>query len=518
LHPLICFDSRFPDEVKRVRDAGSELMQVCVSAGGTITGEHGVGLDKRELLPLVFSEADMNCMLRVRAAFDPLGLCNPGKIIPMLRGCGEARAVSSEAPKLNSDAGDFVRRSQSAPQQKQRDFTTNTAANVVGSIVGDQNLKVVDTTVIVHPASVAEISEVMHLAECESWTVRPAGSMSWLTDVSSSNLVISTSRLIQIIEHEPADLIAITQAGVPLSTFNAELSKNGQWLPLDPPDDGRASIGGVVATGLGGAQQMAYGRPRGSVIGMKVVLADGGLVKVGGRVVKNVSGYDLCKLFSGSYGTLGIITELNFKLRPRPASEQTIIVHGPPVELIRQAQRVLESKLFPVALELVSAALARHLGVATKNDQTVLLLRFAGNKKGVEFQTREAVGRFAEASCELVDDDTSLWISLAAVPLNESPALSWRASTLPALLPKLIESLTAIYKSSFAESLWQIGIGDGRMRMIENADSGYTDSAAKAVRQLRGYFVIEDSHLDLTSTGLMSRVKAELDPGGVFIT
>src|SRR5215813_10513338 len=97
LHPLICFDSRFPEEVRRVREAGRELMEVSVAAGGTITGEHGVGLDKRELLPLVFSEADMNAMLSVRAAFDPLGLCNPGKIIPMLRGCGEASAIATES-------------------------------------------------------------------------------------------------------------------------------------------------------------------------------------------------------------------------------------------------------------------------------------------------------------------------------------------------------------------------------------------------------------------------------------
>ena len=80
----------------RVREAGRELMEVCVRAGGTITGEHGVGLDKRELLPLVFSDADMNAMLRVRAAFDPLRLCNPGKIVPLLRGCGEAKAVASD--------------------------------------------------------------------------------------------------------------------------------------------------------------------------------------------------------------------------------------------------------------------------------------------------------------------------------------------------------------------------------------------------------------------------------------
>ncbi|HEY0766309.1 MAG TPA: FAD-linked oxidase C-terminal domain-containing protein, partial [Pyrinomonadaceae bacterium] len=97
LHPLICFDSRSPVEVSNVKEAGRELMEVCVAAGGTITGEHGVGLDKRELLPLVFSDADMDAMLSVRAAFDPLGLCNPGKIVPMLRGCGEAKAVEFHA-------------------------------------------------------------------------------------------------------------------------------------------------------------------------------------------------------------------------------------------------------------------------------------------------------------------------------------------------------------------------------------------------------------------------------------
>ncbi len=90
-----------------------------------------------------------------------------------------------------------------------------------------------------------------------------------------ANLIVNTSHLDQIVEHEPADLIAIAQAGVKLTDFNAKLAENGQWLPLDPPDDGRATIGGVVATGFGGAQQFGYGRPRGSVIGMKVVLADG---------------------------------------------------------------------------------------------------------------------------------------------------------------------------------------------------------------------------------------------------
>ncbi|HYJ85735.1 MAG TPA: FAD-linked oxidase C-terminal domain-containing protein, partial [Pyrinomonadaceae bacterium] len=102
LHPLICFDSRSHDEVRRVKEAGRELMEACVRAGGSISGEHGVGLDKREFLSMIFSEGDMDAMLRVRVAFDPTGLCNPGKIIPMLRGCGEGRAVATAETHVQS--------------------------------------------------------------------------------------------------------------------------------------------------------------------------------------------------------------------------------------------------------------------------------------------------------------------------------------------------------------------------------------------------------------------------------
>src|SRR5207245_9139422 len=99
-------------------------------------------------------------------------------------------------------------------------------------------------------------------------------------------------------------------------------------LPIDPPDDGHATLGGVVATGLGGPQAFGYGLPRSFVIGMRVVLADGRLIKAGGNVVKNVAGYDLCKLFCGSYGTLGLITQLTFRLRPLPLESIAIIAKG----------------------------------------------------------------------------------------------------------------------------------------------------------------------------------------------
>src|SRR5256712_13355819 len=104
LHPLICFDLRRGDELERVRQAGREIMETCVRAGGSITGEHGVGLDKSSYLPLIFSDDDMAAMLQVRGAFYPTGLCNPGKIIPTPRGCGEARAVATVEAESASGA------------------------------------------------------------------------------------------------------------------------------------------------------------------------------------------------------------------------------------------------------------------------------------------------------------------------------------------------------------------------------------------------------------------------------
>ena len=448
LHPLICFDSRFPDEVTRVKEAGRELMEVCVSVGGTITGEHGVGLDKRELLPLVFSEADMNAMLSVRRAFDPLGLCNPGKIIPMLRGCGEARAVSVD---LISRQPPAVLSPSPSP-----------------------------------PFSTEEISELIKSAAARGEAITPTGGRTLLNTDPTDSLLIDLSGFNKIIEHEPADLIAIAQAGVTLSAFNEKLSENGQWLPLDPPDDGRATLGGIVATGLGGAQQFGYGRPRGSVIGMTVVLADGTIIKPGGRVVKNVAGYDLCKLFTGSYGTLGIITELTFKLRPRPARESTVIATGTTTELLNAGRALLDARLFPVAVELVSAAFSKQLGINTNDTSATLLIRFAGNHKAVAYQIEQALVHLKNSSVDSIEaltDDSQLWRSLAAVPVKQQP--SFATHVLPSKLAEPLSSMPA-------NSLWQAGVGDGRVQKM-NCES-------------------ERAPLD----PLSQRVKQQLDPSNLF--
>lgn len=488
LHPLICFDSRDPDQVLRVKEAGRELMEVSVRAGGTITGEHGVGLDKRELLPLVFSDADMNAMLSVRTAFDPFGLCNPGKIVPLLRGCGEARAALPEPRPSSAGTPAFhQQQTTAAASANVTEFDPAGAAPLIAQIVGRSNFAAHPLALNVFPTTTEQISELLRLASREHWRVLATGGSTWLNPQTKSdaNLIINLRRLDQIVEHEPADLIAITQAGVTLTSFNAKLRENRQWLPLDPPDDGRATIGGVVATGIGGAQQFGYGRPRGSVIGMKVVLANGNVIRIGGRVVKNVAGYDLCKLFTGSFGSLGIITEVNFKLRPRPEREATVICSGKAADLISSARKILDARLFPVAAEIVSPEFADRLGIAPQS-LPVLLIRFAGNEKGVSYQIEKTVA--ALGSAEVITDDLKLWEDVAAAAYWDDFRSSSRVSVLPSELFKFCEGVAS------SETIWQIGALDGRIRMQ---------------RQFR-------PNLDSKSAELMSRIKQQLDPRNIF--
>ena len=356
-------------------------MVTCVRAGGSITGEHGVGLDKSVYLPLIFSDEDMDAMLRVRAAFDPSGLCNPGKIIPLPRGCGEARAVANtSAVSLGEGQGEglahhnFVPHPSPLPEGEgantahsvttgsdrrvsrlsQPKTITNARladrlnegriANEFKRIVGPANVhKVIDTEIaerfefgsqndralLITPANADEISELLEVAAREALAVIPAGS-SFSLDLGNPlarvDVILSSRRMTKLIRHEPADLIATAEAGMTLRDFQSHLREKGQWLPIDSID-AHATLGGVVATGLSGPQQLGYGPLRSFIIGMRAVLSDGALIKSGGQVVKNVAGYDLCKLFTGSFGTLGVMTEITFKLRPLPAETRTILVH-----------------------------------------------------------------------------------------------------------------------------------------------------------------------------------------------
>jgi glycolate oxidase subunit GlcD len=566
LHPLICFDLRRGDDLERVRQAGREIMETCVQAGGSITGEHGVGLDKSNYLPLIFSDDDMDAMLQVRAAFDSSGLCNPGKIIPLPRGCGEARAVATmdlsepgavATGPLHQD--EITERStNSSSPDKPHDRTAQKHALISNKlteariardfslIVGDQSVRRLSDEVGIsqsntnrRPLEVAPQSseaavQVMRLAMNEDMAVVPAGAATWIdagNPLGRADLIVSTRRMTRLIHHEPADLVATAEAGLTLTAFQKQLAQAGQWLPIDPPDDGRATLGGVVATGLGGAHSFGFGGPRSFVIGMKLVLADGRAIKAGGRVVKNVAGYDLCKLFTGSFGTLGLITEVTFKLRPLPAESRTVLASGSLPSLV-EAGRKVSSRLSPVAVELLSRRLAQDLQI-TKGSEGALLMRFVGSSRSVITQTAQALKLLRDDGhrCETLEADAQAWSKLSSAPLAPLAELKWRATLRPTDLAQFLGDLAELEKdeASHPGLRWHAGVGDGRVRAIARTPV-YHREAVRALTGLRekverlgGSLVLESAPAEIrnefdawgdfgSAAELMKRVKAQLDP------
>jgi FAD/FMN-containing dehydrogenase len=254
---------------------------------------------------------------------------------------------------------------------------------------------------------------------------------------------------------------------------------------------------------------------------MKVVLGDGSVISVGGRVVKNVAGYDLCKLFAGSYGTLGIITELNFKLRPTPAAESTLIATGKRTALISYARSIISAALFPVAVELVAAKLASALGIQV--DDCALLIRFAGTSKAVKYQMREGLARDTGVFVETVDDDDKLWRDVAQCPVHRDGTWGWRASMLPSQVEKFLSTLER--STNLNDRIWQVGLANGRMRMTEQIEShavpARTEDLNSIARLYDATIFVEGSdfsaQISEANMKLMRRIKEKLDPQFVFV-
>ena len=209
---------------------------------------------------------------------------------------------------------------------------------------------------------------------------------SMLADVHARGKKISAvdiSVLNRVLEHKAEDMTARVEAGITLAELQKQLALRGQWLPVDPPNPEGLSLGALLATNVSGPRRFGYGTVRDYVIGIAVVLGDGRLVHSGGNVVKNVAGYDLMKLFIGSQGTLGVICEARFKLRPLPESEKFVEAGCAGLEEAdKLIETVLDSELTPVVLDLHNLAERGH--------HLSLVVGFAGTDEEVEWQLSKA--------------------------------------------------------------------------------------------------------------------------------
>jgi glycolate oxidase FAD binding subunit len=238
---------------------------------------------------------------------------------------------------------------------------------------------------VVRPSSVADVVEVLRASAADGRTVVPVGGgtkTSWAVPPTSCDLLLDTTGLDRVVEHTPGDLVVVAEAGVRLSALQERLAQAGQFLAIDAPEEG-ATLGGVVSANASGPRRLRYGTVRDLLIGVTVVLADGTLASAGGKVVKNVAGYDLGKLYTGAHGSLGVVVQTIWRLHPVPKARRVVVLDlDDPLDAGPLALRLSGSTLTPTAVELLAAP-----GTAAR-----LVVLFESIPESVQVQARAATG------------------------------------------------------------------------------------------------------------------------------
>jgi glycolate oxidase FAD binding subunit len=383
---------------------------------------------------------------------------------------------------------------------------------------------------IAFPAAVEHLAEVMAIAAAEQWRILPCGQgskLTWGAGVAGADLVISTQQINQIVEHAEGDLTVTAQAGMSFAELQATLLKTRQFLAIDPAYPHQATLGGIVATRDTGALRQRYGGIRDMLIGVSFVRHDGQIAKAGGRVVKNVAGYDLMKLMTGSFGTLGILTQLTFRTYPLPETSNTVVLTGPAQAIREVTATVLQSSLTPVAMDIVSTEFLPGEAV----DSLGLALQFQSIAAGVAEQVDRltAIAQPHPLTVHVLsgDADPAFWSRIQDTLFaghHEAAEVIAKVGLLPAKAVDLLEFL----QSALAPGTWQArihaGSGIGTLRLSGDSHSWeLLRDVRSRCQQAHGYLTVltapaewkqrfDPWGIDRSTQMLMSRLQAKFDP------
>ena len=341
--------------------------------------------------------------------------------------------------------------------------------------------------------------------------VRGAGTkLSWAGIAAlEPEVELSTAGLDRLLEHNAGDLTAVVEAGVPLATAQGTFAKAGQMLALDPPDDG-ATVGGIVASADSGPLRSRYGGVRDLVVGMHVALSDGTRAKSGGKVIKNVAGYDLAKLFAGSFGTLGAILEVSVRLHPVPEATVTAVGRSADAGAIARGAAAL------------THASIEHLGldVRWEDGSGTLLARFGGVAPGPQAEAAARMLREAGLDRDLAEDDGGLWDAQRAGQRARpgEPDTVVRVSALQTDLPALLAV-------AVRHSLPLVGRAPLGLCWLRIDEPSAVPGVVADLRQVAGTVVLDApaelrgqvdpwGERDAAVLALMRRVKDGFDPSG----
>lgn len=326
----------------------------------------------------------------------------------------------------------------------------------------------------VAPNTVDELAEVMSCAFQNRWAVLPMGAGSklpWGGLATAAQVAISTARLNRVIDHAIGDLTLTAEAGTPFAEVRSLLAAQRQCLAITPTYADRATLGGIVATADTGFSRQRYGGVRDMLIGISFVRSDGQLVKAGGRVVKNVAGYDLMKLLTGSYGSLGIISQVTFRLYPLPETSETVVLSGSAAAIARSLQVLLASALTPTAIELLASPTAAALNLGQPMG---LVVRFQSIPISLEQQASQLM-QIAE-KLDLRGDrltgeaESDLWqhlqdqLETAHTPASVTCKIGVFPANAVTVLDKISHHLDSLELDSLATGLIHAGSGLGILR------------------------------------------------------
>ena len=384
-------------------------------------------------------------------------------------------------------------------------------AKSLESIIGRDHVTVepsliidgLNPTLIIKPGSASEVVECLAVCSDADRAIVPAGLMTWLeggNPLRRADVVLSLERMTRIIEYSPPDLTAVVEAGVTIGEFNSAAGSENQWLPLDPPGASSASLGAIAACASSGPLRFGFGTPRDYVIGLRLAHAGGIESKSGGKVVKNVAGYDMNKLYVGSYGTLAVITELTVKLRPVPEGDRTVLVTSTNEDSLQEiGLNLLTSEAQPASLFFTRGI---NFSLAETEGRSALIVRFLDSEQAVSHQANllgQLVGSRGIAITLDEAEAGQVWKTVA-----DCDRLSANSLKLSVPLSKTIHFLGKTLSET--DGVIAADLGTGIIRMGFNADDR---TVIEIIRRLRAEAVTVGGSLFVERAATVVRREAD---------
>ena len=397
---------------------------------------------------------------------------------------------------------------------------------------------------IERPDHVANVAETLRQAHRNGTAVYPFGGRT-LAELGNPparpGIALDLTGLNRVVDFQPADLTVSVQAGVTLDQMNEVLAQDGKFVPVSAPLGDRATVGGTLATGISGPLRSAYGLPRDWLIGISVVGADGTQTKAGGKVVKNVTGYDLNRLYTGSLGTLAVITEATFKLAPAPTDWAVIVAAFDGIDTAADAAQNLEAQYYaPLGLHVLTGGAAQRVAPSVGGRAFTVAIQ-GGRPASMKRRVDDTVGLWAPIA-ETVrvargDEADGLIRALTDLPAdsNSSPLVCVRINAQPSALREILAFADASQANDPPPSVVaDVGFGGGRLLWWGDLGAADPEEAATRLRGIQaaaaalgGGAIVErcpddvKAHIDVwgaetSGMQIMRRLKRQFDPQNIL--